>query len=468
MNKRTTAILLGVIALSAVAALARPRKVETSATPVSPERPSAPASASAFAFADFGSGTLHGALSNSKVPAQGGDVFVAFDVNTRETKRASRPPLGVAIVIDRSGSMYGEGKIEHARAAARGLVDRLRPEDRAALVEFDDRADVLVHTVAGDAAGKERLRAAINMIVPHGGTNIGAGLALGREELATVGGNRVRRVILLSDGRANVGITSVPMLAEAARSSAERGLATTAVGLGTDYNEVLMETVAEAGRGQYYYVRAASELEKVFAGELRALEATVATATELRIEPASGVEVAEVYGYQHHRDGAATVVPMSDLYGGDSRKVVARLHLAPHAVGAEAIVHATLAMKDAQSGKPSRVALTIDAEATTDVAAVEKSINNEVQTKTEEVRTADATREAAEQLEAGNKEGALSIITHRRQEMEKASKKMPMPKASVAAQSGALDLLYGGATGAAPAPEALKGARYGARDLEKK
>jgi Ca-activated chloride channel family protein len=464
MNKRTSAILLGVIALSAVAALARPHKSSTAATPVFPEKTSA--SAPASASADFGSGSIRGSLSNSKVPAQGGDVFVAFDVNTRETKRVARPPLGVAIVIDRSGSMAGEGKIEHARAAARGLVDRLRPEDRCALVEFDDRADVLVHTVSGDAAGKAVLHNAINMIVPRGGTNIGAGLALGREQLATITGNRVRRVILLSDGRANVGITSVPMLAEAARLSAESGTATTAVGLGLDYNEVLMETIAESGRGQYYYVRAASELEKVFAGELRALEATVATATELQLEPAPGVEVAEVYGYQNHRDGNATVVAMSDLYGGDARKVVARLHLAPHAAGSESIVRATLAMKDAESGAAKHVALALEAEATTDAVAVDKSINNEVQTKAEEVQTAESTREAAKELEAGNKIGALSIITHRREAMKKSKVALPQPSAK--AQAAALDEIYGGATGAAPAAEALKGGRYFSRDLEKK
>src|SRR5262249_41120407 len=210
------------------------------------------------------------------------------------------------------------------------------------------------------------------------------------------------------------GITSVPMLAEGARTSAERGVATTAVGLGLDYNEILMETVAEAGRGQYYYVRAAGELEKVFAGELRALEATVATATELRLEApaapapglrpeaAAGVEVAEVSGYESPRDGAATIVPMSDLFGGDVRKVVARLHLSPHAAGAESIVHATLAFKDAQSGGMKNVALSLSADATTDAVAIEKSLDPEVQTKTEEVRTAVTTRAAAEEFERGN------------------------------------------------------------------
>src|SRR5262249_49438302 len=137
MNKRTTAILLGVIALSIGAALARPRKTQPTGTPtpVPPEKPSA--SASASASADFGAGAVHGDLWNAKAPAKGGAITVAFDATTREQKSAKRPPLGVAIVIDRSGSMFGEGKIEHARAAARGLVDRLRPEDRAALVEFD-------------------------------------------------------------------------------------------------------------------------------------------------------------------------------------------------------------------------------------------------------------------------------------------------------------------------------------------
>jgi Ca-activated chloride channel family protein len=254
------------------------------------------------------------------------------------------------------------------------------------------------------------------------------------------------------------------MLAEAARTSAERGVATTAVGLGLDYNEILMETIAEAGRGQYYYVRAASELEKVFAGELRALEATVATATELRIEPAAGVEVAEVYGYESRRDGTATIVPMSDLFGGDVRKVVARLHLSPHAAGAESIVHATLAFKDAQSGAQKTVVLALSAEATTDAIAVEKSLDPEVQTKSEEVRTAVTTRAAAEEFERGNKEGALGLISKRKAEMHKVA----LPAPSAAAQTGALDDVLGGLSGDKDMSEALKGGRSKARALEKK
>src|SRR5262249_22995725 len=153
-----------------------------------------------------------------------------------------------------------------------------------------------------------------------------------------------------------------------------------------------------------------------------------------------------------------------DLFGGDVRKVVARLHLSPHAAGAESILHATLAIKDAQSGTPHSVAFALSAEATTDVAAVEQSADPAVVTKTEEVRTAETTRRAAEEFEAGNKEAAIGLITRRKAAMHK----MALPAPSAAAQAGALDEVLGGLTGGKDRSESLKGGRSMARELEKK
>src|SRR5262249_20398951 len=149
-------------------------------------------------------------------------------------------------------------------------------------------------------------------------TNIHDGLTLGRDEvLRGLGQGTVNRVILLSDGNANVGITDVPSLSRVASDASERGVRITTVGLGLDCNEDLMEQVADHGRGQYSCGRAASGRDAVFAGELKAIQGTVAPAAELRLEPAcAGVEIAEIYGYPTRRDGRAVVVPLADLAGG--------------------------------------------------------------------------------------------------------------------------------------------------------
>src|SRR5207245_10292972 len=157
--------------------------------------------------------------------------------------------------------------------------------------------------------------------------------------------------ILLSDGQANVGMVDLASLGTVAQAAAEQGIHVTTVGLGLDYNEDLMEALAERGRGQYYYVKDAASLERVFAGELRALEATVATQLELRIEPAApGVEILDVPGYPLRRVGAAALVPLADLAGGETRKIVVKLRAPVHTLGAQPIVRATLAFAEARSG----------------------------------------------------------------------------------------------------------------------
>src|SRR5213075_2114544 len=112
-------------------------------------------------------------------------------------------------------------------------------------------------------------------------------------------------------------------IADLARDAAGKGVRISSVGLGLDFNEDLMEAIAESGRGNYHYVREAHQLDGVIAGELAGVQATIATGVELRLTPAcAGVELTEVHGYDSHRDGTTLVVPMSDVFGGDRRKLL--------------------------------------------------------------------------------------------------------------------------------------------------
>ena len=114
----------------------------------------------------------------------------------------------------------------------------------------------------------------------------------------------MNRVVLLSDGQANEGVTDRPTLGRIAAGAADRGVRLTTVGMGLDYNEDLMELLAENGRGRYYYVKDAASLEGVFAGELASMQATVASATELQLTPlCAGVEMLEVFGYETRAPG---------------------------------------------------------------------------------------------------------------------------------------------------------------------
>jgi Ca-activated chloride channel family protein len=302
------------------------------------------------------------------------------------------------------------------------------------------------------------------------GTNLHDGLTLGRDEvLRTLTAGTVNRVILLSDGNANVGVTDIPSLARVASDASERGVRITTVGLGLDYNEDLMEQVADHGRGQYYYVKDAATLEPVFAGELRAIQGTVATAAELRLEPTcAGVEILEVVGYPTRRDGQATVVPLADLAGGDKRKVVARLKVPTAELGAEQVLRASLSFTPSAGGARKSVVAALGVEVTRDAVAVEGSIDPAVAGQIAQIESSQTVRQAAEAYQSGDQKAAMRILSLGRAKMNEQAKYAP---ADVKQAEEQMDGVGAGFANNAPtsaaAPAMTKAAKKMASDLAK-
>jgi Ca-activated chloride channel family protein len=424
--------------------------------------------------APFQHGTLGAALSSQKLLHNStGEMFMAVDLAAQVKEMAERPALNLAIVIDRSGSMSGE-KIVQAKSAALGLVDRLGVRDRVAVVQYDDTAQVILPSTTMDPAGKARARARIQGIRDNGGTNLHDGMALGRDEvLKNVDQEALKRVILLSDGVANVGVTDTPSLSRVASSAAEKGARITTVGLGLDYNEDLMEALAEYGRGQYYYVKNAGDLDTVFAGELQNIQATVATNSEIRLTPVcAGVEIAEVYGYATHKDGQDTVIRMADVFGGDQRKIVARLRVPASQTGTLNLVRVTMHYNDTDTRARKSAELTLGAEITGDAAAVERSANKDVVTAALEVESARAMREAADAYKRGDVGQATSINRAWRSKAEAQAKQYDLAPADTEELYDELDVQAGAIQTVSPNSDEgkamVKGSKAKARSLSKK
>jgi Ca-activated chloride channel family protein len=402
----------------------------------------------------------------------GGDVHMAIDLGVTERPGEKRAPVNMAIVIDHSGSMAGE-KMQSARDAARGIVERLTAGDRVSLIQYDDDAQVLVPSIAVDAEGKQQLLRAIDGIHDDGGTNLHDGMMLGvAEAKRSMGGQRINRVVLLSDGQANVGVVDPQAIARAASNAADSGVRITTIGLGIDYNEDLMEAVAESGRGQYYFVKDAAGLESVFAGELRSMQGTVATRAEIRLTPAcTGVEIAEVYGYESRREGNDTIVPLADLFGGDNRKLIVRLRGPAGSVGKKALVRATLAFDAAGGGGRKTASLDLGIEVSGDAQAVRASVDTSVMTKVEEVETARAMRAAAEAYDRGDVVGAQSTIRAQKARAARNAAEYNYAPAAAAPMMDAMEEMDKNigsyAPGSAEGRAANKASKAGARDFAK-
>jgi Ca-activated chloride channel family protein len=217
------------------------------------------------------------------------DVLVRIQApDAPEGHTAVRPPQAIALVIDRSGSMEGRPLAE-ARRCAEYVVGKLRPTDAVSLVQFDNRVRRLWPAVPlGDGAP---LRAAIAAIHSGGNTHLHGGWREGAETLADVAGTGLKRVILLSDGQANEGLTDAAAIAAQCAEWAARGVTTSTYGLGNSFNEELMVAMARAGGGNHYYGDTAEDLMDPFQQELELLGNLCLRDLRLSASAPDGVEV---------------------------------------------------------------------------------------------------------------------------------------------------------------------------------
>ncbi len=207
-----------------------------------------------------------------------------------------RPPLHVAIVLDRSGSMAGT-PLDEAKRCARTMIDSLAPDDQAAIYAFDD--EITCIAPLQPATGKMGLAAALASIDSGGMTNLHGGWQAGAGDLADhVTAGAISRVILLSDGAANKGETDLEAIATQCKAFARKGVGTSTYGLGDHFNEALMIAMASAGLGSAYYGQTAADLAEPFATEFALLTHLSARGLVLKVHAPEGVVVKLRNDYQ--------------------------------------------------------------------------------------------------------------------------------------------------------------------------
>ena len=279
--------------------------------------------------------TLTGELTQDKILAGGdGTTALSLTLTAEEMPSAENREVrdvDMVIVLDRSGSMEGT-KLNDAKRAVRDLLGRLSSKDRFALVSYSSGVQRHSGLVPVTASTRESLMHQINRVYSGGGTNLGAGLQLGINTLMEGGrtGN-LGRVILVSDGLANEGITDTAALGNMAGIARKREFGISTVGVGEDFNEALMTAIADRGTGSYYYLSDPAAFASVFEKEFLSARATVASGLEIRVPLVDGVRLTHAAGYPIQiQDGHAVFYP-GDLRSGDSRKLFLTLQVPAHA-----------------------------------------------------------------------------------------------------------------------------------------
>ena len=237
------------------------------------------------------------------------EVLVRIGLQARPVRARAREDASLTFVVDTSGSMEREGRLELVKDALRILVDELGPDDRVSVVSFgQDARLILPSTSARDA---DAILAAIDELKPSGSTNLEAGLRLGYEQArASLTENGIDRVVLASDGVANVGLTDADSILRRIRDDAAAGIELVSVGVGMgNYNDALLEQLADQGDGFYAYVNGIDEARTLFRDELTSTLQSVALDARAQVEFDPDLVAAyRLVGYENRdiADGAFT------------------------------------------------------------------------------------------------------------------------------------------------------------------
>ena len=271
---------------------------------------------------------------------------VEWIVAVPDTVRRDRAPLNLALVLDRSGSMQGD-KLRYVQQAACHVLDLLDERDRVALVAYDDQVTLIAPSAPVSEPMRRDLKNRINALQPGGWTDLSGGWLEGcREVAARQVSHGINRALLLTDGLANRGITDIESLTHHARELRQRGVSTSTFGVGLDFNENLLEALAEQGGGHFYYIERPDQIPDVFRRELGELLTVVAREVFLSIAIPKGLAVELLGDLPHEHVGDRLRVFLGDLCAGERRALYTRVLTPPDAPGTSIVLRGELGYAD--------------------------------------------------------------------------------------------------------------------------
>lgn len=269
--------------------------------------------------------------------------FFEISIDTARSKSGVvPPPLNIALVLDRSGSMRGD-KSTRSKQAAEYILAHLTDRDRVAVIVYDHKVDVVAESSYATSEHIRRCRNWLAEIEPRGMTNLFEGWLQGCDRLTDVDDTHfVTRVLLLTDGLANQGITDPSEIARHAGALFERGISTSTFGIGTDFDEDLLSKMADAAGGRFRYIEHAGLIPEAFRQEFGDLASVVAQHATLEVSfPESGsVEI--LGGVPHESKRGIVSVSIGDLYAGERRPYYFRFRTNHGSIDSEATIETTL------------------------------------------------------------------------------------------------------------------------------
>lgn len=333
--------------------------------------------------------------------------LTGFDI----LKDADRTPVNVAIVLDRSGSMSGQ-KLEHAKQAAIQAVDRLSNEDIVSVITYNHKVNVLIP--ATKISDKNKINQQIKSIQAGGNTALFAGISKGAAEVRKfLDKDRVNRVILLSDGKANSGPSSPKALGDLGASLIKEGISVTTLGLGEGYNEDLMNQLARRSDGNHTFIESPSQLVKIFNAEFGDILSVVAQEVAIEVECADGIRPIRVLNREAEISGNNIVTHLNQLYSLQEKYLLVEVEVPSTAAErTRGIANVSVSYANMLTRTTDELASSLSVRFTESTEIVQKNTNQAVMVSCVLQKATDANKLATNLRDQGKVEEAKKVLVN--------------------------------------------------------
>lgn len=365
------------------------------------------------------------------VVGQNGEVYVGVWIDaTNQVTQTVRAPVDLSLVVDTSGSMAGE-KIANARMAAQSLLETLHDGDIVSIYAFSDGVYEFAPPTVVSAQTRGALMQAVQRFEAAGSTNLFGGMSAGIARVAQApSSHTVRRVMLISDGMANVGPSDPASLGDLAARGTEHGIQVSAIGVGTDYDERTLAQLAVRSAGRLYHLATPSQMAVILREEMGLLAQTVATDAYIEVVPAPGVVIIEGLTTGSVIENGKLRIPVGSVFAGMHRDLLFRARVDSSRPGNRPLATARVVYREASAARAERIAETpLVIAATPDARAAATSRNDRVETLVATYHASRSQMRAAEALNRGDAATAERELAQAEAQVRTAAAAAPSPAA---------------------------------------
>lgn len=353
--------------------------------------------------------------------------YLLFEMKGNSLQQLERSPINLSIVLDRSGSMTGE-PLHFCKEAIKFVINQLTEKDVLSVVVFDDQ----VKTVFGPekVIHKDSLKGKIDQIETGGMTNLSGGLIQGCQHVLKKNSKQfVNRVIILSDGNANSGITEFGHFMKVVDDYQTGGVIISSIGVSDHFDEELMEGIAEHGKGNFYFIDKVEEIPTIFSKELDGLLSTVAQNITFTIMPKNGVQIKSIYGYQYKRSEGEFSLSLGDLFSNEVKSILVEYSSQTYSEGLSDVFDIKWAFVDVTEGaKDCFFELKIPLHFTTDLNLLSEQPNLYVEKQVQITKAAASIEEAMKFFDSGDMESGKTLLHNQAVNMASIAEKISDPE----------------------------------------